>query len=207
MKVCRKCWIFSWKWQVNDMSFAIFGGSFNPLHLGHLYIADEVRRTLNYTTILFIPSNISAHKRTQGNATGENRLAMLRCVSEKTRWMEVDDREIKRGGVSFSIDTIEELYGRYSLKTKPGFIIGDDLVHDLDKWKNVRKLMKLVDLIVVRRKKRSIYVPFPHKEVKTLQLDISSSDIRKRIEEKRTFQYLLPDMVYNYIQQEGLYQA
>jgi len=188
------------------MSFAIFGGSFNPLHLGHMYIADEVRAALGYDSIIFIPSNISAHKPSYDIVSPGDRLEMLIYASQGINWMEVDDREIKRGGVSYSIDTVKELYNERIPEEKPGLIIGDDLVSGLEKWKDRETLMDMVNLIIVRRAKGSISVPFPFKVVNTLSLEISSSDIRRRIAENRPFQYLIPEKIFHYIDEKGLYR-
>lgn len=188
------------------MKYVVFGGAFNPPHVAHLYMAEVLVKEYGYDRVLFIPSNISSHKSTDELLEADHRLAMLRAVEGEIDWMEVNDCEIKRGGVSYSIDTVHELYSSYNFKQKPGLLIGDDLLRDFTSWKRVEDLISQVELIVAFRSgSGQMSCPYPHARIENLQLSISSSDIRSRIREDRAFRFLLPDQVYKYIAKTGLY--
>ena len=190
------------------MRAVILGGTFNPIHIGHLCLADEVRCTFRYEKVLFVPSNIPAHKKIESEITPEQRLAMLELAVSEHPFFLLDTCEIDRGGISYTIDTINFLSGKYKLSTKPGFVLGDDLACGFFTWKNAKKLSKTVDIILARRenKKQPAFV-FPHSILNNLILSISSSDIRSRIRDNRAVQFLLPCGVWEYIKQNGLYKG
>ena len=188
------------------MKAVVLGGTFNPVHYGHLFIAEEVRSTLGYDTAIFVPSNQPVHKDPSPVLAPRHRLAMLqRAVAGNSRFI-VDQGEIERGGPSYSIDTVVNLIPIYGIEGKPGFVIGDDLVAGFPTWKNVDELVRIVDLIVARR---ILAGPVPlahtHRTVMNTVLPISSSEIRRRIGEGRSVKYLLPDAVLDYIRDNTLY--
>ena len=136
------------------MKIAIFGGTFNPIHFGHLFLAEEVRSSLGYNKILFIPNYIPALKKIQANITPEQRLQMLHIAVDSSEQFIVDDCEIKRAGVSYMIDTLEHIGYKYDLSEKPGLIIGDDLIKQLPSWKDVEKIFERAIIIVAHRKSK-----------------------------------------------------
>lgn len=188
------------------MKAVVLGGTFNPVHYGHLFVAEEVRSALGYEKAIFIPSNVPVHKDPSPVLPPHHRLAMLREAINGNDRLLVDDGEIVRGGPSYSIDTLVDLIPRFGIEGKPGFVIGDDLVPGFPTWKNVDQLVRLVDLIVARRTLAgTVALAHEHRDVMNTVLPISSSEIRQRIHEGRSVRYLLPDAVLAYIRDNKLY--
>jgi len=184
----------------------ILGGTFNPVHIGHLFIAEEVRTTLGYDEVLFIPAFLPVHKDTRPVLDAAHRLRMLALAVCGHPPFRVEDCEIRRGGPSYAIDTVEELAADGRFTGKPGLLIGDDLLPGFASWRDADRLARMVDLVVVHRSG----VPeaatcFPHRVVENPVLGVSSSDIRRRIAEGRSIRFLVPDEVRLYIERNGLY--
>jgi nicotinate-nucleotide adenylyltransferase len=188
------------------MKAVILGGTFNPVHFGHLFIAEEVRCALRYDTVIFVPANQPVHKDPAPVLDSAHRLEMLRLAVGGNPRFVVDTGDIDRGGPSYSIETVTSLVPRYGIEGRPGFLIGDDLAAGFPSWKNVEALVAIVDLIVARRTGESPSVlSYPHHVVSNAVLPISSSDIRRRIREGRAVRYLLPDSVLSYVRDHALY--
>ena len=188
------------------MKAAIFGGTFNPVHIGHLFIADEVLKTLAYDTVFFVPANIPAHKAMTGGIGTADRLRMLEAAVEPYSEFKVETCEIDRGGVSFSIDTVRHMIGAHGLSAKPGFILGDDLIEGFPKWKNADRLADESNLIVARRGSEAHRpFPYPHLYIRNPLLTISSSMVRERIRKGIAYRFLVPHSVWIYIESKGLY--
>ncbi len=188
------------------MRAVILGGTFNPVHFGHLFIAEEVRASLGYDAAIFVPANQPVHKDPTPVIEPRHRLAMLRIAVQGNERFIVDPGEIERGGPSYSIDTIAGLIPRYGITGAPGFLIGDDLVAGFPTWKNVDGLVSIVELIVARRTLAGpVSLAYQHRTVTNTVLPISSSEIRRRIGEGRTVRYLLPEGVLAYIRDNTLY--
>jgi len=175
----------------------IFGGSFDPIHLGHLLTAEQFRDELSLDLVKFIPAKISPFKLNYTPTADKHRLEMLKLALGAHPNFEVDPIEIQRGGVSYTIDTVE----------------------DFKKWKSPEKLLRCVQLVVARRggcpepdwKELDGLAPEDTlQSIRKIRLDIpvmeiSSSAIRRRIEAKRSIRYLLPSPVEVYIQEHQLY--
>ncbi|MCL2294407.1 MAG: nicotinate (nicotinamide) nucleotide adenylyltransferase [Spirochaetes bacterium] len=189
------------------MRIAVFGGSFNPLHVGHLFIAEEVKTELRYDKIIFVPSNISCHKEDFSKVTSSARLEMVREALEEYDYFIVDSSDIERGGVSYSIDTINHIYENYTFEEKPGFIIGDDLLKDFPTWKTADKLRELIDLIVVRRiSDEKLDSNLPNYYIENTIMPVSSTEIRKRVKHGKTIKHLTPEKVRIKIIKNGYYR-
>ncbi len=189
------------------MKAAIFGGTFNPVHCGHLFIAEEVRTVFGYDAVIFVPANKPVHKDNAPILDPAHRLAMLALAIAGSPGFLVDDCEIRRGGATYSIDTIREMVKNHGISGRPGFIIGDDLVPGYPSWKEADRLSRETDLIVARRTSlEPPAFPFPHRTALNTILPISSSEIRRRLSEKRTVRFLLPDGVVSYIAANRLYE-
>ena len=189
------------------MKIAVLGGSFNPLHIGHLFIAETVRSELGYDKIIFVPSNISPHKEDLSGVSSLARLKMIKKVLKEYNYFILDTSDIERGGVSYSIDTIDHIYKNYSFKGKPGFIIGDDLLKDFPTWKKADKLKELIDLIVVRRiSDKKPESAFPDYYIENTILPISSTEIRSRVKNGKTIRHLTPESVRLKIIKNGYYK-
>jgi len=187
------------------MRTVILGGTFNPVHNGHLYIGEEIKKQCNYEQILYIPSSIPPHKNTTSSTTPSQRLHMLKLALEGNE-AKVMDYEIKRGGVSYTLDTVKYLYRNFDITGTLGLVIGDDLLADFRKWYKWEELLRQIDLIVVHRNSEGeIFSDIPHRWIKNILLPLSSGEIRRRIKQKLAFRYLLPEEVFFYIKDHNLY--
>jgi len=188
------------------MELVIFGGSFNPVHIGHLHLAEEVRKAFSCRLVVFIPAAVPPHKDGRNLIDAKLRLRMLTLATLRSDFI-VDDCEVRRGGTSFTIDTVNDIIGRYHLKEKPGLLMGDDLTRDFDSWKEPELLAERTHLIVARRT-TSEPAPFsyPHTNIENLLVSVSSSDIRQRISSDKAYRFLLPSDVYDFIEAHGLYR-
>lgn len=188
------------------MKTLILGGTYNPVHIGHLYLAEEARTQFGYEQVIFVPSNIPAHKDHDPCISTDHRLEMLRASTEGTDFI-VDECEILRGGVSYTYETLREIHAKYNISGRPGLVVGDDLVEGLSHWKMWSHWHEMVDLIIAHRLyAEQVYCPFRHSYVDNLILPISSSDIRERRRVGKPIRYLVPEPVYQIIIRERLYE-
>src|SRR6058998_1545633 len=128
----------------------ILGGTFNPIHVGHLLIAQDAMEAARLDRVLFIPSATPPHKPLAGNVSAAHRLRMAKLAIAGDKRFAVDDLEIRRGGKSYSVDTLRELKRRYR-RAEFYFIIGADSLSELHLWKDARRLVKLCRFIAVNR--------------------------------------------------------
>lgn len=182
----------------------ILGGTFNPIHTGHLLIAEGVRKKLNLDYILFIPCCLPPHKKPIKLAPAKHRLAMVRLAIKGSPFFKVSTVELERGGKSYSVDTLEELHRQHKGKAKFFFIIGSDSLSGLKTWKSLDKLMKLCNLVAVTRP--GYFKQYP----RVLRLDlptlpISSTDIRRLVRQGKSIRYLVPEKARSYIIRNKLY--
>ena len=192
----------------------IMGGTFNPVHYGHLIAAEEALNFLDLEKILFIPNSIPPHKNDPDLISGKHRLEMLKLAIASNPKFEVSDIELKRSGPSYSIDTVEELIKIYKDKSFV-FITGLDAVLNSE-WHRFDDLLgKLTYFLTIERSGLSFeslenkMKPLKNRE-KILFLsipgvNISSSDIRFRVEEGKSIRYLVPDEVSDYIYRHKFY--
>lgn len=194
------------------MRVLVLGGSFNPIHLGHLFLGQEVAGEFGYDRVILVPSHIPPHKTIAIDPGAEARLAMARLAVSGDALFEVDDCEIARGGVSYTIDTIAHVIARWRPEGRPGLVLGDDLAADFGAWREPGRLASLCELVVARRMAQDAGVahnettlPYDHRVAHNLLLDISSTDIRSRIVSGRPWRLLVPSGVAEYIEAHGLY--
>jgi nicotinate-nucleotide adenylyltransferase len=185
----------------------IFGGTFDPIHLGHLITAQSVREIRNLEKIIFIPAFISPHKSEIKTSSPEDRLNMIKLAIDGISFFDCSDLEIKKGGVSFTIDTLKELKKKYN---DLEFIIGYDNIFEFHTWKDPDEIMKLTNLIVLKR--RSSHPPqFKDKYynqavfVETRGIEISATDLRERVRKEQPINFLVPPKVMEYIYNHKLY--
>jgi len=187
---------------------AMLGGTFDPIHIGHLLMADEVLTRLRYDRILFVPTRVPPHKRTGPAADAANRLRMLElAVADRPEFV-VDPYETERHGVSYTVTTLEHLVARGDVTGRPGLIIGEDLVDGFERWRDVDRVTELADIILVRRPGPTKHaLRREHRLIDNLTLEISSTEIRDRVRTGMPYRYLVTPGVYEYIRGRRLYQA
>ena len=186
----------------------IFGGTFDPIHLGHLITAQAVMELRALEKIIFIPAFISPHKVEIKNLKAEHRLNMVKLAISGIPCFEYSDIEVKRESISYSIDSLRELKKKYH---QLELIIGYDNIFDFDTWKEPDEILKLAKLIVLRR--RTSIEPLKKDKyfqsavfVDTPTVEISSSEIRQRIENNLPVNFLVPPEVKDYIYKYELYK-
>lgn len=216
------------------MKIGIFGGTFDPVHFGHLRAAQECAQIFSLDTVLFVPTSITSRKQVKA-ASPSSRFDMLALALEGYEKFALSDEEIKRGGLSYSYDTIVSLKEKYPAE-ELYFIVGADAFRGIKNWKRGNEIFNIVDFIVVGRKgalsgekklvKLSGFLPDKIKKdavldysgggitigrkrrvnfVETTRLDISSSAIRNNFKSNVSNCFLLPNEVINYIINNGLY--
>lgn len=187
------------------MRLLVLGGTFNPVHIGHLILAEEVREEFAYDQVLLIPSARPPHKEVRGEPGAEERLAMLNLAIEGNPRLAVDDCELKRAGLSYTIDTLRSLKTRHAFEGKPGLVIGDDLAPGFASWREPDAIASEADLLLARRGGADFPFAFPHRRAANRLVPVSSSEIRERIAAGRSVRYLVPAPVLAYIAAKGLY--
>lgn len=194
-------------WRTRSLKrIGILGGTFNPVHKGHLRLAQDARKRFDLDRVFFVPCARPPHKRPDRLAPAKHRLAMLEVVLKGNPRFVVSDIEIKRGGISYSIDTVRRLK-----KLHPNlamyFIIGGDSIDELKSWKQIHELENLCTFIATGRPGFRVRGSSKVKMFKGHLVDVSSSEIRKRVAEGKSIRRLVPAAVERYITDRCLYQA
>jgi nicotinate-nucleotide adenylyltransferase len=210
----------------------IFGGTFNPIHLGHLRAAEEIRERFNLKRIIFIAAAVPPHKAVEGGISGEHRMEMVRLAISGNPHFSLSDIELKRPGRSYSIGTIQLFRQRYGSDLELFFILGMDAFLEIGTWKSFQELFSLCHFIVMTRPgfdksyTATILPPeiadafaydegenrFIHHDGYSVYLqgvtflDISSTKVREEIDKGRSIRYLLPRKVERYIKQHHFYR-
>jgi nicotinate-nucleotide adenylyltransferase len=190
------------------MRLAILGSSFNPSHLGHLFLADAVLSELHYDRVVLVPAYRSPFKLAAPNMedNARNRLEMTAASIAGDPRLTVDDCEIRRGGVSYTVDTIADIIRRYAPDEKPGLIIGDDLAADFPQWHKSDDILAMADIIIARRlHSGALTVPYPCTQITNNVIEISSGMVREKIASNAAWRYLVPAAARTIIESRGLY--
>ncbi|MBU8879466.1 nicotinate-nucleotide adenylyltransferase [Bacillus sp. FJAT-29790] len=182
----------------------ILGGTFDPPHLGHLIIANEVLNTMSLDEIWFMPNQEPPHKKKSNAIDDEDRVNLLKLAIQGHPNFKIELIELKRKGPSYSYETMKILKETH-LDKQFYFIIGADMIEYLPKWYNIDELFDIVQFIGVRRPSYSHQSPYPILYAEVPEINISSSLIRSRLKEGKTVRYIVPDSVRSYIKEKNLY--
>lgn len=189
------------------MKLGLFGGSFDPIHLGHLLVAQTAQEELALDRLFFIPAAQSPFKPDRTVAPAEERLRFLRLALAGKTWCEVDDREILRGGVSYTIDTLREYAKRFP-RAQLVYLIGADHVGQLADWREAPQLARMAEFAVISRPGQADAVlpePFRGRTLAGFPVGISSSQVRARVAAGRPIDHLVPAIVAEAIRNKRLY--
>jgi nicotinate-nucleotide adenylyltransferase len=209
---------------------ALFGGSFNPIHLGHLRAAEEVREAMQLDLVYFVPAASPPHKSDEGLAPPDHRLRMAQLATKGNRHFMVSDAEIKRGGRSYTVETLRHF--RATLRTQVALFLmmGSDSFAELETWRDAIEIASTCSIIVHSRSAaggteratgtlatvqrfgyiaKSGYYVHPSGQtlsfVTTTFLPISASAIREKLRQQKSARYLVPTDVLDYIERHALY--
>ena len=205
---------------------AILGGTFDPVHNGHLQLGSYIAESLKLDQIRLMPSYQPMHRETP-SATTDQRLAMLELAVANLDQMLIDDRELRRKGPSYTLLSLQELRAELSDDAPLYFILGEDAFYDFDSWYHWQEIIKYAHILVAGRpgnhaelsdqlayfveKNKFTGESYPETPAGTIvwvdntKIEIASSDIRQRIKENKTVKHLLPDDVYQYILHQNIY--
>ena len=216
------------------MKLALLGGTFSPFHIGHAMLAETAVKELGYDKVLIVPAYIPPHKQMNAVVSAEDRLGMVRAFCRGTDCFEAEDCEIARGGISYTIDTLLYEINKYGgkLEGKPGFIMGQETAAEFGKWRRAEDIAQTADIIIARRHPDANSVdtssfenrpvgaytggfvpdsaidafPYHHLVLENPMLPVSSTEIRARIATGKSWRYLVPESVFQYIIERKLYE-
>jgi nicotinate-nucleotide adenylyltransferase len=195
----------------------VFGGSFDPVHIGHLIIAQDAVEQLELDRLIFVPAAISPHKQHCTPVDGRHRLRMLELATENNLRFEVSDIELQRGGLSYTFDTIQHLQSDHPAADL-FFIVGLDSLADLHHWRNADELLECCtvvpfgrggedpDEIAAKSGLSNVWkTRLLNRLIRIHEIEVSASEIRMRIAEGLSIQTLVPSVVEMYIAEHNLY--
>ncbi|MFH0839352.1 MAG: nicotinate-nucleotide adenylyltransferase [Candidatus Omnitrophota bacterium] len=189
------------------MRIGILGGTFNPIHAGHLILAEEALGKLCLDKVIFVPTFIPPHKSDEDLVDPNHRYRLIELAIKDNPNFEISDIELKRRGKSYSIDTLRQFKKRFGKFTKLFFITGSDSLGELFSWKDINDIFKLSQFVVANRPGYPVKgLPKEAELVLITPIEISSSQIRKRIKEGLSIRYLVPDSIWHYIIKKRLYR-
>lgn len=201
-----------------DKTYAlgIMGGTFDPIHMGHLAVAEQARDVLRLDAVVFMPAGRQPYKIDQDQLAAEKRLEMCRLALSDNENFDVSPLEVEREGITYTIDTLKTVRAHYPSNVKLYFIAGADSIATLADWKDARELSGLASFVGINRpgtkligdkaiKKSLQEAGFTVEFIHAPSLDISSTDLRRRIAQGGSIRYLIPEPVRLVIEAENLY--
>lgn len=195
----------------------IMGGTFNPIHYGHLLICEHIREEFSLEKVLFVPAKIPPHKGSDGLIGTEHRMAMVELAVSSNPWFELSDVEMKMEGPSYTVETLKILTEEYGKDNRLCMIIGADSLVQFSTWKRYEEILRMADLIVARRpdtNNRLLDMTIDRlREEHGARIHVSSTDIydfsstriRNRVKNGLSVKYMVPETVERYILEHGLY--
>ena len=204
--------------------FGLFGGSFDPVHVGHLSIAQQIMTELKLEKVILLPAATAPHKQGEGaRASAEDRLEMCRLAVHNMRGLEASDFEIVRGGVSYTVETARRARAAYGPDAAIFFLIGSDSLADLPQWFEIRELLSLIDFAIAERREAPILLSLWKRladelgagavkklragVAKVQRVDVSSTQIRELLASGQKIPGYLRRDVEDFIRKKGLYGA
>jgi len=185
----------------------ILGGTFNPVHVGHLAVAQAAKEKCALDRVYFVPCYSPPHKNVRGLAPARHRYEMVRLAIRRNTAFKISDFEIKKKGKSYSIDTVRYFCKKFPTGTKFFFILGEDWAGDLGSWHKIDELVKLVTFVVFNRPgHKPGRSRIKYRAVATAGIDVSASGIRQMIREGQSARYFIEESVRKYIQKKRLYK-
>ncbi len=199
------------------MKVGVLGGTFDPIHIGHLIIAEEARLRLGLEKVIFMPAGQPRLRPSDAHASAEDRLRMVELATADNLFFEACSLEVDRAGTTYTVDTLEELQDTFRDGVSLFFIVGEDILEKFHLWKEPERILRLCTLAVVTRKgtaspeTRSWASVFNGADDAVVRLDspvieVSGTDIRERIRRKEPLRYLVPGPVAHYIFEHSLYE-
>jgi nicotinate-nucleotide adenylyltransferase len=193
----------------------VLGGTFDPVHLGHLVIATEMQRALNLDCVLWVPAGDPPHKPDQALTPEHHRLRMLELAVADRPGFAIDRIDLERIGPSYTVDTVAQLQARFP-SDRIVFLMGEDSLRDLHEWRNPRRIIEIAEIGVARRPEvivdlDAVYHRLPDARGRVTVVDvpligISSRDLRRRVRDGQPIAYQVPRAVEEYIREHRLYR-
>lgn len=196
---------------MREEKLAVFGGTFDPIHSGHLILAEELKEELGLQKVIFVPSANPPHKGDSDLSEAKDRFMMTRIAIQDNPAFDLSDLELKREGKSYTIETINQFKQLYP-KSELYLLLGSDVLEELHLWKEPEKIFEQIKVVIAKRPgfdridpqnsyvKKSLVVPIDG-------LNISSSQIRERVKAGKSIRYLVPPGVEEFIQAKNLYKS
>ena len=193
----------------NPKKLGVLGGTFDPIHMGHLVLAEQAREQFELDQIIFIPSASPPHKTEQELSLAIHRFEMTKLSLEGNRYFSVSDIELKRKGLSYTVETLRELKGLYK-DSEIYFLTGSDVLDEITIWKDPEEIYKLAKIVIAVRPGFNKFDPEDHFAQKSIiakitGVDISSTQIREKVRNGESIKYLVPSKVEEYIKKKNLY--
>lgn len=200
------------------MKIGIMGGTFDPIHLGHLIMAEYARETLDLDKIIFVPTGIHPLKVNKAISSPHTRIEMISLAIESNPKFEISTIEIDKEGISYTIETLRLLKQKYK-NSGLYFILGTDLLFEIERWKDFKEFSKICKLALFHRagdtddrveeKIRQLRMQYglEFEKIESPKIEISSTEIRNRVLDNRSIKYMLPQNVEEYIASNNLYKG
>lgn len=195
------------------MRLGLFGGTFDPPHVGHLALAEACREGAGLDRVIWIPAAVNPHKRGRSQTPAADRLAMVRAATESHDQFEVSDLEIEREGVSYTVDTLREI-ARQRPEDELFWIVGGDSLASFPTWREPEAISALAHLLAYRRGGHPLeltalpdWMDGHYTVIDGPALEVSSTEIRQRLAAGRSVRYLVPDPVLAIVRERGLYRT
>lgn len=199
----------------------ILGGTFNPIHMGHLIMAEKTCQRHHLSKIIFIPAYMPPHKYVKDLTEAHHRYEMIKAAISGKNRLEVSDIEIKREGKSYTIDTVQGILHHYGEDSEIFLIMGADSLNELELWKNIKRLSQLCHFVIINRpgfkteaSARLVEIigsdnilDMGKLKIEIAPVEISSTEIRKRLNDGVEIKGLVPECVEAYIKEHGLYSS